>query len=77
MRYLKPLFMLLAGIAIGMMISRPFDVKAQDTKDPSHPEKGIITLKQITPKDELTLAPGERYLGLSCLQGRCVVATMK
>ncbi|MDE3187595.1 MAG: hypothetical protein KGM96_08760 [Acidobacteriota bacterium] len=77
MKPFKHLLVLLVGVVIGVLIARPFGVRAQDTKDPNHHEKGIVTVTQITPKDKMTLTPDERYLGFSCVQARCYIVTMQ
>ena len=77
MRFLKQFLVLLVGVAIGVAIARPSGVKAQDAKDPSHHETGLVKVTQITPQDKMMLAPGERYLGFSCVQARCYLVTMQ
>jgi len=78
MKYLKQLLILVLGIAVGVAIGRPFGAKAQDAKDPNHHEMGRITMTPMnaSPGGKVTLYQNERYLGFSCTQTQCYVATM-
>ncbi len=77
MKLLRQALVLLLGIVIGVVVARPFGLKAQDAKDPSHHETGLVKVTQITPQDKMALAQGERYLGFSCVQARCYIVTMQ
>jgi hypothetical protein len=76
MNFLKQLLAVVLGVIIGAVIVRPDLVKAQDAKEPSHHEQGRITVTAISPKVLVTLYSNERFLGFSCTQDQCYVATM-
>jgi hypothetical protein len=74
MSFLKQILAVLLGVVIGVVIVHPDKVKAQDPKTTA--QQGRITVTVIGPTTRVTLYPTERYLGFSCTQNQCYVATM-
>jgi hypothetical protein len=79
MKFLKQFLVLLAGVLIGIAIAHPFGARAQDQKDPSHHEAGRVSMTPIYPgpTGKVTLFQSDRYLGFSCTQTQCYVASIE
>jgi len=73
------LFGVLLGVIIGATFDRSGSAKAQDPKDSSRHEIGKVSMTPIypTPAGKVTLFQTDRYLGFSCTQNQCYVASME
>jgi hypothetical protein len=76
MSLFKQLLAVLLGVVIGAVVIHPNTIKAQDPKDALRHEQGRIIVTPIGPKVQVTLDSTDRYLGFSCTQDQCYVATM-
>ncbi len=76
MKILREFLFVLLGVAIGVAFAHPHGIHAQDAKDSTRREQGRITITPISKGTRVIMYPTERYLGFSCSQDQCYVATM-